>query len=259
MNRIIVQYDQWGRMGNRMFQYAFGRILSNVKKCHFYAEPLLNFKNTLNTRPYVKPDANAIYTRQYGNHYVNMEELIHTTHDIVVNSYVQKWLYYWPFQQWVKEWFELDVENFQKPELDELVIHVRETDYNALGMTLPGELYLDAVKKLKYEKYTVVTDNFNSPIAKILIDAGCKILSDKYVDKFTYDNNDNIMRDFIYLLLARNIFLSHSSFSWWAAFLGEHANIYCPLTNSKCMWKKNPGQDDSSLVMDNFIRKEYVS
>jgi hypothetical protein len=256
MNKIIVQYDQWGRMGNRMFQYAFARILSEMKKCPMHAEPLLNFKNTLNTLPLASPSSNAIYTRNYGSHTVDMNELVHSSRDIVVNSYVQKWFYYVAFQEEIKKWFHLDIENHTKPANDELVIHVRETDYNAIGMTFPAELYVNAVKKLGYSKNTVVTDNFESPIALALKDMGCSILSDKYVDTFSYVNNDNIMRDFIYMMMAGHLLISHSSFSWWAAFLGNHDKVYCPVTERQCMWKKNPGKDDSDLMMGNFTRVE---
>ena len=41
---IIVQYDPAGRMGNRMFQYAAGYVLSKQLDYNFFYDELPNFK-----------------------------------------------------------------------------------------------------------------------------------------------------------------------------------------------------------------------
>ena len=41
--KIIVKYDPYGRMGNRLFQYAFGLILSKLKNVELYQPELPNF------------------------------------------------------------------------------------------------------------------------------------------------------------------------------------------------------------------------
>jgi hypothetical protein len=67
-----------------------------------------------------------------------------------------------------------------------------------------------------------------------------------YVDKFNVVSDSRAMKDFYTLLNSENIAISQSSFSWWAAFLGEHKKIIFPITNEG-MWKKNPDQDDIDL------------
>jgi hypothetical protein len=42
--KVIVKYDPYGRMGNRLFQYAFGLILSKLKNAEFYHDDIPNFK-----------------------------------------------------------------------------------------------------------------------------------------------------------------------------------------------------------------------
>ena len=71
---VIVQYDPAGRMGNRMFQYAFGYILAKLKNCEFFYGDLPNFsiKGNLYTSRFNKP----ITTRSFGNQYVDMESII---------------------------------------------------------------------------------------------------------------------------------------------------------------------------------------
>jgi hypothetical protein len=48
MSKVIVKYDEWGRMGNRMFLYALGNILANRKGCDIFVNPIENFPNTFN-------------------------------------------------------------------------------------------------------------------------------------------------------------------------------------------------------------------
>ena len=43
MNDVYVQFDPAGRMGNRMFQYAFGWLLAKQRNCKLFHEGLPNF------------------------------------------------------------------------------------------------------------------------------------------------------------------------------------------------------------------------
>jgi hypothetical protein len=241
-----------------MFTYAFAKILSKVKHCGLYGEPLPNFKNTsIDILPTIIPDSNAIRTSSSGNQVVNIEQLFRMNNDIVVDSFLQKYLYYSGNRNILKYLFNIDKVYNDIPDNDELVIHVRETDYIALNMVLDVNIYLNAIKDLKYVKNTIVTDNCNSNIVKQLQDTGCHIYSNEPVTKFSYSSNDNMMRDYIYMLNAKHLLISHSSFAWWPAFLGEHEHVYCPVTDKKTMWLKNPGKDDPDLIMNNFIKLEY--
>ena len=59
--RIYVLFDRWGRMGNRMFQYAFGYLLAEKRNSSFYSGPLPNFnipdtlteKDTAASKPHI--------------------------------------------------------------------------------------------------------------------------------------------------------------------------------------------------------------
>jgi len=79
MNKVIVIYDDYCRMGNRMFAYAFGKILAEAKAAEFYALPLPNFPETLNEKhpQLIKSCRNVLYTREtYGNNWVDYQALI---------------------------------------------------------------------------------------------------------------------------------------------------------------------------------------
>jgi hypothetical protein len=72
---IAISYDQWGRMGNRMFQYAFGAILASIKNTELIHDGLPNFNVPPSTGSLAK---DLLETKQYGNNYVNVQELIET-------------------------------------------------------------------------------------------------------------------------------------------------------------------------------------
>jgi hypothetical protein len=52
------------------------------------------------------------------------------------------------------------------------------------------------------------------------------------------------------LLKANQILISQSTFSWWAAFLGNQNKVYVPLYASSTgyPWKLNPDIDDIDLI-----------
>ena len=219
---VFVDFDQWGRMGNRMFQYAFGYLLAKDKKTVLYSKGLPNFRIRGNT---TGSPRNIICTRTYGNNLVNYKELVDLgpDNDIIVNSYLQRADYY------TSRRFELQNLFMQPAGLpingDSLVVHIRETDYKDIGIFLGYDFYKQAIKDSKFTKVLLVTDNSNCDTIKRLIADGCALYSEGYVDKFDHTCDNRSWQDFLCLLFSENILLSQSSFSWWAAFLGNHKKI----------------------------------
>jgi len=255
--KIVTKYDNWGRMGNRMFLYAFGKILSIIKKAEYYCNPISNFPNTHNEIPLPSSLSmnNPIYLRKdYGSNYVNIDELIKTDRDIIIDSFLQKSAYYIPHKEAIKQWFTFDTSSFIKPNDNELVIHIRETDYKMLHVYINDDIYIKMIKDLQFTHKTVVTDNCNAPLINKLREDGCKILSEKPVDKFNIDNDHNIMQDYVYMLHSKHLLISQSTFSWWPAFLGDQEKVFVPITDNG-MWKKSPEQDDIDLFIDNKFTK----
>lgn len=238
---VYVQFHPWGRMGNRMFQYAFGYLLAQKKGTAFYAPELPNF-NKLNTLTLLP--SNFIKTSDYGNNYVDFNELINTTKDIIVDSFVQKAHYYTPYITELRKLF-----NIKKDTIDDnhLALHIRETDYSSINCFLGYNFYKKIINETKFTDVVIVTDNSKCATVQKLINDGCRLYTEGYVDKFEHFSNDRSMKDFNFLLHSKNIAISQSSFSWWAAFLGNHKNIFFPYLTQGGMWKKNPEKDDINL------------
>jgi len=239
---VYVQFDPWGRMGNRMFQYAFGYILARQKQCSLFTEGLPNFNIQNNSKPLPE---DSIRTSSFGKNYVSVEELLNTDKDIIVDSFVQKASYYTSHHEILRKAFYVQ-ENKQYTD-NQLVVHIRETDYNNINCFLGYELYKHLINQSGFTDIVIVTDNSNSKTVQKLIAEGCRLHTPGCVDKFEHISDDRGMSDFNFLLYSKNIGISQSSFSWWAAFLGIHNKIFFPFLKQKGMWKLTPDVDDIDL------------
>ena len=252
---VYVEYDPWGRMGNRMFQYAFGAILAKLKNTTLLAPALPNFNiPSTSTERAVN---NPIYTRMYGNNYVNLKELIETDRDVVVNSFVQKSKYYIEHKQFLKQLFNIQDQPFLNK--NKLVIHIRETDYENIGCFLGYECYKQLINSTSFNDIIIVTDNSECDTVQRLVNEGCTIFSKGYVNEFCTHSNERSMTDFAVLLYSENIAISQSSFSWWAGFLGEHKQVIFPFLEKIKMWNIRPQQDDVDLYYDLGYSLRYVN
>jgi hypothetical protein len=185
----------------------------------------------------------------------HMEELLNTDNDIVIDSFCQRSEYYVEHLDDIRKWFELNMENYKIPEDDELVVHIRETDYIQIGKLLSEEYYVEHIKNTGLKKVTIVTDNCQSSFVKKLRDSGCRVLSTERVNNFELKNNDTIMKDYIYMLHAKHLLLSQSTFSWWPAFLGDNEQVIFPVSdNPNSMWKMNPYKNNVDLFVNKFKR-----
>lgn len=240
---VYVKFDPAGRMGNRMFQYAFGYLLAKARGCKFYHEELPNF----NIPRLVKnPESPAINTRQLGNQKVNLKYLIDADENIIVDSFVQRSEYYVHHKDELKELFNIkDLPVINK---GKLVMHIRETDYVQIGCFLGLKEYLNLIERSGFScsDTIIVTDNSYCSTVAELTKLGCKVNTEGYVDKFTHCADDRGMQDFNTLLYSENIAVSHSSFSWWPAFLGNHKMILFP--DASGMWK-NDNDDCINLIL----------
>lgn len=255
MSRVIVKYDDWARMGNRMFTYALGRIIAERKGWELIADPLPNFPNTFNHKrlsDILELEIPLSIRNTCGNNKLNYETIDNHKGDIIVDSFGQQSKHYINYRDEIREWFK--IENNIKVDHDELVIHIRETDYKIIGAYLGEKFYLDMIKKLNFKKNTIVTDNCKSDLNEKLLNIGCTVFSTTPISQFKIFNDDPIMNDFKYIMNANNILLSPSSFSWWATFLGTPQKVYFPVTKDKGMWKAFPGLDDPDLFITEWIK-----
>ena len=251
-----------GRTGNRLMQYALGLILAKEKNANFYADQIPYF-NKVSYNLHTPNGLKTIKTSMYGNNYYDLDELIKCRANIIVDSYVQKVSPLLKYKDFLRDQFKIENNLLEMPDEDELVIHIRETDYKQIGGYLGDHFYIKLVEMMQHEfkKISIVTDNINTSLIKQLSQMGCKIFSQPLTIDWTYCYfSENELRDFNYMLHSKNLLISHSTFSWWAAFLGHHNKVIVPFSSQNIgLWKTNPGHDDIDLYHhDDITEAIYI-
>ena len=247
--RVIIEYDPWSRLGNRMFQYAFAYLLAKQFNCELLCnEGLPNFGITPN--PVGKLQCNNIKARSLGLQHFDFDAVKDFDGDIIIDSYVQKSKYYINNRQLLREIFgirDLDIIN-----KDVLVLHVRGGDYHQLKQFLGLDFYKGLIDYSECPKVKIVTDDPKCETVTKLLEYGCELATDGTTPEFCVSGDRSAMTDFKTLLYSENVAISQSSFSWWPAFLGDHKKIifsYNRATN-KQQWPLEPKQDDIDLFFD---------
>lgn len=252
---VVVKFDPWGRMGNRMFQYAFGYILAQQKNAKLLTNGLPNFNIDSTYTDAPMPVKQFIYTSKYGKNNANWNELVALNGDVIVDSYVQRYSFYANHKDTLKEVFNIKDAPINK---DKLVVHIRETDYKDIGVFLGYNYYRKLIDESGFTDIIIVTDNSPCETVQKLISDGCKLSTEGYVSKFEHTSDTRSMLDFETLLQSENIAISQSSFSWWAAFLGNHKKVIFPYKQSGGMWPITPNQDDIDLYIDNPNSNKFI-
>tara|TARA_Y100000992_G_C21271795_1_gene497344 strand:+ start:434 stop:1942 length:1509 start_codon:yes stop_codon:yes gene_type:complete len=104
----------------------------------------------------------------------------------------------------------------------DIAIHIRRTDYaqNNFHKLLSLDYYYNSIHKHKkqniIENIYVFSDDIN----------WCK--KNFKVQNITYVELDNEIQELIFMSKFNSIIIANSTFSWWACFLGNPTNVYCP-------------------------------
>jgi hypothetical protein len=263
VSAVVVQFDPYTKTGNRLCQFAFGKLLALQKDVTFSSLPIPGFKNTYNNNIGITPTAEIIKTLNYGAHTVNYNQLLTTQNTVLINSYLQKYVYYAQHLDFLRNLFVIENSPPIQTDENELVIHIRGTDYRDGNVHIDDELYFNILQKIAPKKASIVTDDINIDIVKKLYnhDNNISVITQSNLTNKGNGFNEHEIYDFVYMLNAKNLLISQSTFSWWAAFLGHQTNVYVPYIKSKnCMWKLNPERDDIDLIPNDnskFIKLIY--
>ena len=208
------------RLGNNLFQYCLGRIFAEELGFCLDADPVPGFPGTRMPVPgarYEEPQ------EQLTGHRVDFERILSdpTARRLVLDGWFQRQEYYRPYQHRIRQWLFLD-RDVQVPALNtnDVVVHVRRTDYFDSGWLLPFAYYAEGIERIRRAGGTVwiVTDDPHDP----------------YLRRFGRWRPTIVrgtpLEHFALLLKAPRLVISHSTFSWWPAFINHEREIVCPVS-----------------------------
>lgn len=217
------------RAGNAMFIYAFCRAYAEAMGCDLITPPWIGEKIFQNIP---KPNLlqRSIRLPKTIPDHLHPEMMGHFfgQKDIDIQAYAQHKMYLdWYSRAKVKEWFKL------KPEYDKAILnnffpyataHLRRGDYtqppfNKLYATVSDASYHLAMGKFGIPRDAHYIQQEKTFPLSIHVDIGAPWLT-----------------DFITLRDATHLLRANSSFSWWAATLGN-GKVYSPVVGNKVGWQ----------------------
>lgn len=233
---IEIRYST--RLGNQLFQYALARIIASELNLLLPASPISGFPSTFKAIPgrcilWPKtvlegqdPDLSSLLQHSRDCH-------------LTLDGNFQQSKFFVPWSHQLRsQWLIPEVPNgFTGADPDDLVIHIRRTDYLWQGWGLPFSTYQSIIESHAAKRVVIVTDDPHDP----------------FLWRFKKYNpiirNTTAFYDFLYLRSANNIMMSPSSFSWWAAFLSEATRVYFPVPQSG-IWASNHDEGVNLMMPD---------
>lgn len=219
-------------LGNKLFQYAFGRILAEKYNRRLVCDPIEGFPaaiplggNNISSIPYI-----------VDGHIVDFGQLPKDK-AWALTGYFHQYRYYKDYKSQIKEWFKSNyiksVSNY-----GDLVFHYRSGDFREHNCLLSPKFCLDVLRQEDFNRLHIVTD-FPSQLPKVFLDYDPVVISGNYLD------------DFAYMTKFDRIFISQSTFSWWAAWLSNASRILFPIPQNGYWSKQRP---DVNLFVDDEDR-----
>ena len=218
----MVEINFIGRLGNNLFQYAFGRIIAEelnytLRYVYTYTGKDTGISKFL---PAIENETHLNPIETYDGHIIDLKAILSNTSKrrIVLSGYFQRYEYYQPYKERVKSWFHVPDSTIKG---NSVICHIRREDFNMDVTGIAGTKY-----------YTDILDsnNFDSVyVCGIGITEKTRRSFDKYnpiyIDK-------GAVEDLLFIATFPNIIMSNSTYSWWAAFLSKAKKIFFPITTT---------------------------
>lgn len=229
----------YGGLGNQLFNIFTSLTLSyeyNYKSIFTLTYKSEPYKNTLYKNLNIVSDINL-------DNFIKIEEKNQEQTDLIFDNennyylegYFQSSLYFNKYKTDILKIIDLDisdkitVENYIEKlrnmyQNKKLVgIHIRRADYIDHKWNLPIEYYSDAINFFNSDEYVFICFSDDKEWCK------------KYMKPFYIC--DDIDKDYIELFIMSKmdcLIMANSTFSWWAAYIGNINNVICPFP-----WFKN--------------------
>jgi len=246
---VIVKYN--GLLGNKLYEYCFGRIIAQKLGYKLQVQPLEGFPAT---KDIIDGDDYSVGypTEELTGQKVDLNGVLkdRRKRKIIVNGFFQRYEYYKRYKESIrKKWLILKTDFIPDFSVDDedVIVCIRRGDYIRFGWALPMSYYDDALAKIKYRKIYVCSATLD-PFVRVFIE--------KYGATFlTYEKYDEIkiLKTIMYF---NKIIISNSTFYWWAAYLSKAKEIMAPIPLKGVLW--SPGYRDVDLISGTEKRFKFI-
>lgn len=204
-------FPMTGRFGNLLFQYCFGRAWAEQNGYELCLHPWIG-EEVFDIPKAMRPDGVTPDLIWEENMRQNQDSLIYT-------------------RKQVREWLKIKPELLEK--MSSILLHRKPVtlnlrqaaDYVDAGLvTLSRESYMDAALSRGYYPAQIEWETDLNPTR-----LGCFIGNESASGLGT---TWVALPSFYRLMTAKVLFRANSTFSWWAATLGDAAKVYSPVIRS---------------------------
>jgi hypothetical protein len=208
---ITVNYT--GGIGNNLWQYSAARVFSLDHGLAFRAKPISNFNN-LETSVGGKK---AYFPREkvFGHYLPEFESGRH----YIFKGHFERFEHFIGREAEVKNWCTPRVTTQDKPHKEDLVISIRRGWNNwPVETHCPSiEYYVNLLEKIEFRNLWICTD---SPADTFFEEMS------KHVNFKIY--NGTAIDQYNFIMQSRRYLMAPSTFSFWAAWVGESREIFWP-------------------------------
>lgn len=207
-----------GGIGNQMFQYAYGRHLSQKYSTDLFLDTgFYNSNHTYTNRKFLLNNFDIeCKIKSRNNEHIIFETFpfkeynINSIKSYYIDGYWQSEKYFIESKEIIKKDFNLN----KSPQIGNTSIHVRRTDYvssNGYHPVQTIKYYKDAVDHIgEYNKLLIFSDDIN----------WCE-------ENFNFKNmvfvkGNNEIEDLSLMSSCDHNIIANSSFSWWGAWLNDN-------------------------------------
>lgn len=247
---MAVEVNFLGRLGNNLFQYALGRIIAEhlglELRCRRVARPRVEYPGAATdggsaanlesvsgyfpNAPMSLPgdsvdlpvESLEIDSRPgWTGHLIDLDSLLNNTERrcIRLNGYFQRFEYFLPYRQKLREWFRLVPagRRFTVDDNDVVLNFRRGFDYGIRGWTLDLSYYDQVISGMSGIGHIYATGD--------LIDDDLRRHFDRHNVRFF---SGAPVEQLSFIAQFKRIVMANSTFSWWAGFLSQADELYAP-------------------------------
>jgi len=263
---IVIHYR--GKLGNRLFQYAFGRILAERFGYALRCKKIDGFSNTTQIDGLKQGRHTGVFLN-YNNINKILNDLENNKpHKVIMNMGFQQYEFYKDSKEKIKQWLKPDLQlndisnldfrvkkdgKFEKIKVDkinsdDIIVMQRLRNYIRFKMDLKINYFHTILKKANHKRVFITSDDMESEM----------------LDEFSEYNPIFLfgppLVHYSFASLFNKMVMSQSTFCWWIAWLSEAKEIYLPFTADGYWSEKRFTREDDSrinLVVDED-RYHYV-
>lgn len=250
----MVEVVYRNRLGNRLFQYCLGRIMSESLGFALKASALSGFPNTallVAGKGYEQP----VVTYQPRED-VDLRAVLadRTPRKIVLHSLGQRFEYFRENAEKIRQWLHTPAQDFGREEGDLLLNFRLGPDYHKLRWILSPIFYEQVLATTSYERLFVSWDSRNC-------DEATARSHFKFLERFRpiYWHSTDVIENFAFIRSFSMIAIPASTFSWWAAFLSNAKKIFFPdlRESTTSVWREH-GQSVKVRLEVDEPRYHYI-